>query len=118
MGSPCLLLPWLLAKLLSQLLLATFPDWSLALRLPDSGGLPSSCGPSSKLIMWARGKLLSGLLVCLLLSAPTIHSVPLSCWICEHCWIPCWSVCRCLPWIPLLLDPPGLPRPPTAELTN
>merc|ERR1712058_162170 len=46
-----LLTMWARGRLLSLSLLAIFPDWSLDLRLPDSGGQTSSCGKNSRLIM-------------------------------------------------------------------
>merc|ERR1712112_591923 len=46
-----LLTMWVRGKLLYLSLLAIFPDWSLDLRLPDSGGQTSSCGNNSRLIM-------------------------------------------------------------------
>merc|ERR1712180_409457 len=85
--SPSPWLPWILAssltmwargKLLYLSLLAIFPDWSLDLKLPDSGGQTSSFGKNSRLVMWAREKQLRFPLVFLLLSALTTHSAPLS----------------------------------------
>merc|ERR1719153_1820092 len=52
-----------------------FPDLSLDLLLLLPGGLHRLPTLASLLIMWARGKLLSGLLVFLQPLALTIHSV-------------------------------------------
>merc|ERR1712126_359737 len=57
-SSPCLWLPWLLARLLCLLPLATFPDLSLGLLLLLPGGLHRLPTLASLLTMWARGKLL------------------------------------------------------------
>merc|ERR1712243_392736 len=46
-----LLTMWVRGKLLYLSLLEIFPDWSLDLRLPDSGGQTRSCGNNSRLIM-------------------------------------------------------------------
>merc|ERR1712126_479410 len=46
-----LLTMWVRGKLLYLSLLETSLDWSLDLRLPDSGGQTSSCGNNSRLIM-------------------------------------------------------------------
>merc|ERR1712080_424756 len=73
-SSPCLLLPWLLAKLLSQLSLATSLDLSLGLLLLLPGGL-HRLPTLASLPTMLRGQLLSGLLVCLLLPVLTTHSV-------------------------------------------
>merc|ERR1711962_1168141 len=74
-SSPCLWLPWLLARLLSQQFLETSPDLSQDLLLLLPGGLHRLPTLVSLLTMWARGKLLSGLLVFLQPLALTIHSV-------------------------------------------
>merc|ERR1712133_323976 len=57
-SSPCLWLPWLLARLLSQQFLATSPDLSLALLLLLPGGLHRLPTLASLLTMWVRGRLL------------------------------------------------------------
>merc|ERR1712126_127377 len=86
-SSLSLWLPWLLASFLTMWVrgkllylspLAMFLDWSLDLRLPDSGGQTSSFGLSNRLIMWAREKQLRCPLVFLQLSALTTHSALLS----------------------------------------
>merc|ERR1712126_259269 len=73
-----LLTMWARGKLLYLSLLAMFLDWSLDLRLPDSGGQTSFFGLSNRLIMWAREKQLRCPLVFLQLSALTTHSALLS----------------------------------------
>merc|ERR1711962_1777885 len=57
-SSPCLWLPWLLARLLSQQFLETSPDLSLDPLLLLPGGLHRLPMLVSLLTMWARGKLL------------------------------------------------------------
>merc|ERR1712133_194295 len=57
-SSPCLWLPWLLARLLSQQFLATSPDLSLALLMLLPGGLHRLPTLVSLLTMWVRGRLL------------------------------------------------------------